>query len=720
MELSYVKIKSAQYMARLLKKKIYAVRHSQFYEFIEWLGVRPKDLLKHIIKTLHKEFPDDTEAIDALEEAYRWPSRRISREFNELTYDFPSIHPIIRDYVLKECEKISRFKIDDKKTFKTARKNISNIFGLSRHAINLTEFAYIYDSEGYVESYFDIFNLWKPQERKILAYILNTNIDAVNVAIQEVEACGIFKIERYSQDVDFSNSGIKFFERPAQNPNDFFCVLVKGETLPLETFNVSREDLDYVTRLLTSKSSAPVHIMLYGPPGTGKTTFARSLARALKLKAWSANINDDDAGGDRIPAVIACMNIASRHSRSFVLIDEAEKFLDTSIREKDDTKDKSWLNSLLERPNQRVIWITNHVEHIHPSVMRRFSFSIFFEAPGRKEREKLFTGIISRHKAGKYFTSSQIKSLAKNYEVPAAVIESSIARAETLEFHDKEFASAVELSMKAYTTFLRAGEKVTRKSGDEVKNFTLDGITLDGARISDLITRCKRADDAMRNPKIELEGGCATMLFYGPPGTGKTALARHIAHELDRECQVVRASDLLDCYLGETEKKIAEAFKHAEEEGAVLVIDEADTFLFSRDMAVRSWEVSQVNEFLVNLEECKTFCICTTNRLKELDAASVRRFSYKVAFDYSGPEQIIALYNSLLRPLCECELTPELERELRSFTRLTPGDFHAVRAQYNSFLSDETTANHEELVRALRREMSLKNEKISAGYKISF
>lgn len=590
---------------------------------------------------------------------------------------------------------------------------------MSQAAIDLTEFAYIYDSESEVECYFDIFSIWKAQNRKILAQLLDVDVSAVGSAIQEVEACGILEIQPYNRGVDFSSAGLKFFERPEQNPGEFFCVPVKGETLPLETFNVSREDLDYVTRLLKSKSSAPVHIMLYGPPGTGKTTFARSLARELGLKAWSANIQDDEAKDGRIPSVIACLNIAQKHSGSFVLVDEAEKFLDTSIREKDDAKDKSWLNSLLERPNQRVIWITNHVEHIHPSVMRRFSFSIFFEAPGRKEREKLFTGIISRHKAGKYFTSSQIKSLAKNYEVPAAVIESSIARAETLDFNEEEFAPAVELSMKAYTTFLNGGEKVTRKSGDEVKNFTLDGITLDGARISDLITRCKRADEAMREPKTELEGGCATMLFYGPPGTGKTALARHIAHELDRECQVVRASDLLDCYLGETEKKIAEAFKHAESEGSVLVIDEADTFLFSRDMAVRSWEVSQVNEFLVNLEECKTFCICTTNRLKELDAASVRRFSYKVAFDYSGPDQIIALYNSLLRPLCDCELTPELERELRALTRLTPGDFHAVRAQYNSFLNDETTASHEELVRALWREMSLKSEKFSAGFQVS-
>ena len=150
--------------------------------------------------------------------------------------------------------------------------------------------------------------------------------------------------------------------------------------------------------------------------------------------------------------------------------------------------------------------------------------------------------------------------------------------------------------------------------------------------------RCRRADAAMRrakDTKAELEGGCATMLFYGPPGTGKTALARHIAKTLGRECLVKRASDLLNCYVGNTEKNIARAFREAEKKEAVLVIDEADTFIFSRDTAQRSWETSQVNEFLTNLEECRCFCICTTNRLDDLDSAALRRFSYKVEFTWA-------------------------------------------------------------------------------------
>ena len=186
-------------------------------------------------------------------------------------------------------------------------------------------------------------------------------------------------------------------------------------------------------------------------------------------------------------------------------------------------------------------------------------------------------------------------------------------------------------------------------------------------------------------------------MLYGPPGTGKTALARNIAHELDRECFIQRASDLQNCLVGETEKRITRAFRNAESEGAVLVIDEADTFLYSRDMAVRSWEVSFVNEFIVNLEECKCFCICTTNRINEFDQASVRRFSYKIKFDYSGIPQVLALYNSLLKSLCSTELPSELMSELKTFTRLTPGDFHAVRSQYSSLLSNEDTVTHENL-----------------------
>ena len=207
--------------------------------------------------------------------------------------------------------------------------------------------------------------------------------------------------------------------------------------------------------------------------------------------------------------------------------------------------------------------------------------------------------------------------------------------------------------------------------------------------------------------------GLGTMLFYGPSGTGKTALARYIAKELGRECLLKRASDLLNPYLGMSEQNVAEAFREAERDGAVLVIDEADTFLFSRDTAQRSWETSLVNEFLTALEECRSFCICTTNRRESLDAAVMRRFSHKVAFGYARTNQILSLYMKLLAPLCVYPLSMKLKEKLVGLGKITPGDFHAVRSRFDPLLEDDLTVYHDTLIESLQKEQSLNTEEYS-------
>jgi DNA polymerase III delta prime subunit len=199
------------------------------------------------------------------------------------------------------------------------------------------------------------------------------------------------------------------------------------------------------------------------------------------------------------------------------------------------------------------------------------------------------------------------------------------------------------------------------------------------------------------------------MLFYGPPGTGKSALARYLSEKLDRELVVKRASDILSPWVGMSERQVAEAFRAAE--NAVLLIDEVDGFLYSREIATRSWESTLVNEFLTALEECKGFCICTTNRMENMDPAAMRRFSFKVRFDYAGPEQVDALYGSLLAPLAPGRLPARLRERLLGLTRLAPGDFNAVRSKY--WLSEPGEVTHERLVRDLADEQSLKLERLN-------
>ena len=82
----------------------------------------------------------------------------------------------------------------------------------------------------------------------------------------------------------------------------------------------------------------------------------------------------------------------------------------------------------------------------------------------------------------------------------------------------------------------------------------------------------------------------------------------------------------------------------------MLVFDEVDSFLQDRSSSNRSWERSQVNEMLVQMESFNGVFIATTNLCESLDKASLRRFDMKIEFGYLKPEQASALFKK------ECEL----------------------------------------------------------------
>ena len=126
--------------------------------------------------------------------------------------------------------------------------------------------------------------------------------------------------------------------------------------------------------------------------------------------------------------------------------------------------------------------------------------------------------------------------------------------------------------------------------------------------------------------------GHGTLCFWGPPGTGKTALAEHIARSLDRPLLIKQASDLMSKFVGETEQQMAAMFREAEAERAVLLLDEADSFLQDRRGAQRTYEVTEVNEMLQGMERFAGIFICTTNLFEELDEAALRRFAFKIRF----------------------------------------------------------------------------------------
>lgn len=92
------------------------------------------------------------------------------------------------------------------------------------------------------------------------------------------------------------------------------------------------------------------------------------------------------------------------------------------------------------------------------------------------------------------------------------------------------------------------------------------------------------------------------LCLYGPPGTGKTAFGQWLAETMGVPLLVKRASDLMSMWVGENEKNIAAAFRQAKNDGALLLIDEVDSFLQDRRGAKARWESSLVNEMLTQNE----------------------------------------------------------------------------------------------------------------------
>jgi SpoVK/Ycf46/Vps4 family AAA+-type ATPase len=233
----------------------------------------------------------------------------------------------------------------------------------------------------------------------------------------------------------------------------------------------------------------------------------------------------------------------------------------------------------------------------------------------------------------------------------------------------------------------RQPELHTEKALDRILGNTLEALGLSrspknatqnitGYRLDILNTDCNLAEvsEGLR------EHGEGRMCLYGAPGTGKSAFGRYLAETLDRPLMVRRASDILSPYVGVAEQNMARMFREAAEENAVLLLDEADTFLRDRNGATRSWEVSQVNEMLTQMERFEGIFIASTNLMESLDGAAMRRFDLKIKFDYLKPAQAWQLFLDMAEKF-NMVASETCRPMLAKLHLLTPGDFANVARQ---------------------------------------
>jgi SpoVK/Ycf46/Vps4 family AAA+-type ATPase len=158
---------------------------------------------------------------------------------------------------------------------------------------------------------------------------------------------------------------------------------------------------------------------------------------------------------------------------------------------------------------------------------------------------------------------------------------------------------------------------------------------------------------------------------------------------------------------------MADMFRQAKADGAVLILDEADSFLRAREGAKRSWEITAVNEMLTQMESYEGVFFATTNLMDQLDSACLRRFDMKIHFGFLKQPQRLSLCREVCQAL-DLDLSPATEVNLSTLEKLTPGDFENVLRQ--SRLRPIRTTD--DLLARLKQEVKLKN--LGSNHAIGF
>ena len=133
-----------------------------------------------------------------------------------------------------------------------------------------------------------------------------------------------------------------------------------------------------------------------------------------------------------------------------------------------------------------------------------------------------------------------------------------------------------------------------------------------------------------------------SVLFHGPPGTGKTMSAEVLSKELDLPMYRIDLSQVVNKYIGETEKNLKRIFDAAETCDCILFFDEADA-LFGKRTEVKDahdrFANIEISYLLERMERFKGLAILATNRRKDLDEAFLRRLRYVVEFPLPGVQE---------------------------------------------------------------------------------
>jgi transitional endoplasmic reticulum ATPase len=400
----------------------------------------------------------------------------------------------------------------------------------------------------------------------------------------------------------------------------------------------------------------PKGVLLYGPPGTGKTLIAKAVANEVDATFISVSGPEivSKYKGDSEERLRAVFERAREEAPTIVFFDE----IDSVAPKREDgggMEDRivgqllSLMDGLEARGEVIVIGATNRVDDLDPALRRggRFDREIEIGVPGVAGRREILDVHTRRVPMTDDVDLDRLASRTHGFvgaDLESLVTEAAMSSLRRAKREGTATADIVVTRGDFETAMASVDPSAMREYVSEAPTEGFESVGgLDEAKatleraVTWPLTYGPLFDAADADPP-------SGVLLYGPPGTGKTLLARAVAAESEVNFVRVQGPELLDRYVGESEKAVREVFDRARQTApAIVFFDEIDAVATDRDRAgneVTERVVSQLlTEFDAVADNPNLIVLAATNRKDALDPALLRAGRLESHVEVPAPDE---------------------------------------------------------------------------------
>jgi transitional endoplasmic reticulum ATPase len=430
----------------------------------------------------------------------------------------------------------------------------------------------------------------------------------------------------------------------------------------------------------------PKGVLLYGPPGTGKTLIARAVANEVDADFISVSGPEimSKYKGESEERLRQVFEQAQEGAPAIIFFDE----IDAIAGKRDDESDVenrvvaqllSLMDGLDARGEVVIIGATNRVDTVDPALRRggRFDREIEIGVPDAAGRHEIFEVQTRNMPLGEGVSIERLAERTHGFvgaDIHALVTEAAMAALP--RFRGEEGAEATITKADFDAAMAAVEPSAMREFVAEAPDTTFEDVGgLENAKstLRESVEWPLVYDRLFEETNTRPPSG---VLLYGPPGTGKTLLSRALAGESEVNFIHVAGPELIDKYVGESEKAVREVFERARQAApSIVFFDEIDAIAARRGEGHEVTErvVSQLLTELDGLSDNPNLVVlAATNRRDALDEAVLRpgRLDTHILVpepDRQAREKILEVHTRG-KPMAEDIALDELAAELVNYT----------------------------------------------------